>query len=248
MKKLLMFVAAIAILFTSCKKGTIEMSAESVTLNKGQEYSISATSDKPITYASLNDFHALVSDNGVVTANFVGKTNITLKTDKDSKSFAVNVAPVSNLYEEPELNFGMTKSAVIEKYGEPYYESHEEGTDTYLYAYLTYNEKAPMFAILVTNGHVEGYAVYVEYSEMVELATFIEERYNFVMEQDGIKVYVNALSLQNTTLLVAKYLEFYGGEPLVYDIVYTQYSSKSGADEVVKKLSSFGKDLLVSRR
>lgn len=235
MKKLLVFVAAFAMMFVSCKKGTINLSSESVTLNKGQEYSIQASSDKSITYATSNEYHASVNDKGVVTANFVGSTNIKITTENDSKEFRVNVAPVSKLYEEPEFNFGMRESAVIEKYGEPYL-SQVDGNVTLL-AYLTDNEQVPLLIIEIEDGCVVAYCVEGQYStSYMELATFIEERYNFVESYNGYKYYVNGLEPKDVTLMIGKFWDI---EADIFEVIYVEYSNYK--NDVAKMMSDFAK-------
>lgn len=243
MRKLFLATIALVLLTTSCNQGKIELSTGSVTLHKGEKYSLNATSKKTITYKSSDDYHAFVDNKGVITANFVGSTSVNLETDKDNKDVRVQVAPVSNLYDEPDFDFGMDVHSVIQKYGEPYQIEYDESSHTYMYAYVVDNVKAPLLVVFLVNGYVRGYGVYVDYDEMVELATFIDERYNYYMTNSGIKYYINALSIENCTMAVAKYL--YMGEAIwVYEVIYAQNSGKSDFDGMVNMMSKSGGRLL----
>ena len=122
--KILAFSALmIAVVLTSCSsdddKGIILKTKSPIVLNSKQTATIEATSTKSISYKSKNEFHATVTNSGLVTAMFVGETEILLSSGSDTKLIKVEVAPKVNLYETPSIEWGASKSQIIAKYGEP---------------------------------------------------------------------------------------------------------------------------------
>jgi len=102
----LVFIATLIIVLNSCDKDDkdlISLSVSEKTLNFEDEYQIEATSNSVITYTVENEYHAEVSETGLVTARFVGETNILLENAEDNKTFKVIVEPIYNLYPEPDV-------------------------------------------------------------------------------------------------------------------------------------------------
>ena len=180
----------------------ITLDTTAVTLNSGETYQINAECEYPITYTSEDEYVATVSEDGLVTANFVGSTVITLQAETDSQTFEVTVAPVSELYPEPEIEFGESKESVIERFGEPAAETEEA------IGYNDYSDNTMMLMVVFDeNDLVEYYAVVLdtEYSE--ELDTFLSERYLYAGEAEGIKVYINALDESDATMYVGSQID-----------------------------------------
>lgn len=195
-------IAAIAILFIGCnKEKLITLSTTSTTLYHGETYQISAECENPITYSSADDYYAKVSSAGLVTAQYVGSTKITLQSEDDTKTFTVTVAPKSSLYPEPNIRFGETKSSIISKFGTP-----DSSTDTSI-GYVDYSTNAPgLLVVFDENNCVEDYAVIVKTAYSSELGTFLSERYYYVGYSDGLSVYMNALTTTSATMLVGSKL------------------------------------------
>ncbi len=197
MKKALVLVAVMAIAFMGCKKDkSINLTEESTSLYHQETYQIPATCVNPITYSSENEYHATVSSEGLVTAQFVGSTTILLQSEGDSKSFTVNVMPKSNLYTEPNITFGETKDAVIARLGTPAVSQD----DAIGYAYAS-----PVDLLMVMfddYNRVSGYALVLPDNYSSELKTFVEERYDYVMYSEGIYIYRNALTNSATTMII----------------------------------------------
>lgn len=221
MKKLsLVLLAVLAFTFVGCEgwldipdpepepepdpaeEALITLEETSTTMNSGDTYQINAECEFPITYTSEDEYVASVSEDGEVTANFVGTTNIMLETEGDSQAFEVTVAPVSELYPEPEIQFGESKEAIIERFGEPNAETEDA------IGYGSYSENTTMLMVVFTEDDlVDYYAVIlnVEYAE--ELDTFLGERYLYVNEEDGVKAYINALNENDATMYIGSQLQ-----------------------------------------
>lgn len=180
----------------------ITLEETSTTLNSGETYQINAECEFPITYASENEYVAAVSEDGLVTANFVGTTNIMLETEGDSQTFEVTVAPVSELYPEPEIQIGETKEAIIERFGEPGAETEDA------IGYAGYSENTRFLMVAFTEDDlVDYYAVVLDVEYAEELDTFLGERYLYLEEVEGLKAYINALDESEATMYIGSQLQ-----------------------------------------
>lgn len=198
MKKLpILLLAFMSIVFVSCnKEKLITLSNTTTTLHHGDTYQISAQCENPITYSSANEYHAKVSNTGLVTAQYVGRTTISLNSEDDNKSFTVIVSPTSNLYQEPNISFGDTRSTVISRLGTP------DATMDNSIAYNDYSNAAQMLIVTFKNDRVDYYGVVVKSAYSSELATFLGERYDFIGYSDDIFLYRNGLTENTTTMYV----------------------------------------------
>lgn len=119
MKNYLLFLLTVFCLITffGCEKEVIPLSLTTTTtsLKSSQTFNLVLTPDTTgCVYESENSFIASVSSTGVITARRVGETNIIIKNS--AKGFTakckVTVTPQYNLFKEPCLTFGATKSTI----------------------------------------------------------------------------------------------------------------------------------------
>lgn len=213
-------------------EAVITLEETSTTLHKGETYQINAECENHITYSSDNEFCATVSEEGLVTANYVGTAVITLDAESDTTTFEVTVAAQSELYPEPEIEIGETKEAVIERFGAPVAETEEA------IGYANYSENTTMLMVMFDeNNLVTSYAVIMDVNFVEELETFLSERYMFVQEEEGLKVYINALTVDEATLFVGS--QNYQDEFLMAMYFTNDEGGDDGGDEksvVVKAL------------
>ena len=148
MKKIfIIMVILLPSVFIECSKSDEEqdlilLNTSEVTLYQNDERKIDASSKAEITYLSENEYHATVSNVGVLKGRFVGETKINLKNSTDSKDIKVTVAPRHNLYPEPNVTFGELKSSIISKLGNPQ-------TDTSSgISYTNYSANAPILMFI----------------------------------------------------------------------------------------------------
>ena len=178
-------------------EAVITLEETSATLHYGETYQIVAECESPITYTSENEYNATVSEDGLVTANFVGSTTITLESESDTQTFEVTVEPVSDLYPEPEIEIGETKESILEKFGTP--GAEVEGA----IGYQGYSDNAPMLMVMFDEEDlVVSYGVIIGIDHEEDLNTFLSERYMFAQEEEGVRIYMNALSVEDATLFV----------------------------------------------
>ena len=184
------------------EEAMIMLDTTAATLNHGETYQINAECENPITYSTENEYVAMVSEDGLITANFVGSTIINLESEFDTKNFEVTVEPVSDLYPEPEIEFGESRESIIEKFGEPDAETEEA------VGYFDYSENTTMMMVMFDEDDlVEYYVVIFDVDFSDELDTFLSERYLFAQEEEGIKVYINALDVNEATMFVGSQIE-----------------------------------------
>lgn len=234
-KTVLLIGVSLSLLFVSCSKDdevdkliTLESSAK--TLFFGDEYQIEATSNTPILYSSEDEYHAHVSEPGLVTARFIGETNIVLSNGNDRKTVSITVKPQINLYPDPNLEFGISRSALITKYGTP----DAESETTILYNNYS-NAAAAVMYLFDENNKLKNTAVMVKTAYNSNLGTFLVERY-LPIDMDNL-LFVNALRPEDATLLIGADL---------YDIsywlvLYVPYSSIRMSSQVkaIQNLSEF---------
>jgi hypothetical protein len=199
-KGLVLLAVVLPLVLAGCSKDdepdVISLEVSEKTLYSGDEYQIEATSKAPINYTVENEYHAEVSETGLVTARFVGETNVLLSNGEDTRNFRVIVKPKNNLYPEPDVKFGDSKSSIIAKFGTPDDESSSE------IGYIDYSDAAPILMFSFdSNDKLEGYGVLVKSFYSSTLADFFLERYLIVSaEEDGVFLFINDLNPTTATM------------------------------------------------
>jgi len=188
-----------------CTKKEIVMDQTEVTLHPGETYQIAAESSSPITYLSEDRFHAEVNVDGVVTAKYVGETNIKLSNGKDEKKLHVIVTPTNFCITEPDVAFGDSKASILEKFGEPDMEETESGYTALMYAYSDY--AMLMVFVLDENDNVVATLLGGMANITNDMKEFLGERYlyegPFELEGEEGDAYINALTENEATIKIA---------------------------------------------
>ncbi|MDO3694627.1 hypothetical protein QVZ41_07185 [Wenyingzhuangia sp. chi5] len=97
----------------------ITVATTSKSLYKGDQFQIKAISDLDILFESEDEFHATVTDNGLVTAGYVGNTTILISNEIYNIQHSIKVNPRYTLYPDPLLDFKLTKEEFITLLGAP---------------------------------------------------------------------------------------------------------------------------------
>lgn len=194
MKKVTLFLVAILVssIFMRCSSdddgsdGTINLQSikfkeASLTLNKGDSYSLSieaypAETDLPkINFESSNNGVASVSNTGQITAKNTGKCDITA-TSEDKKFTATCSIEVSykyNTYVEPVIKFGATRDEIKQL------ETRTIKTDDTPYGFLIYSgvgDYSIRYSFL--QGKMIDAEVLIDPDKASECNLFLNERYN----------------------------------------------------------------------
>lgn len=194
---------ACTMLLSSCSKdedvSIIIQNENPIVLNHEETIQIKATSTLPLTYISENEYNAKVSTYGLITANYVGETKIKLTNGSEEKIIYVEVEPKYNLYETPCLEWGISKSEVINKYGSPDAET-SQGV-----GYKSYSSAAPILTFLFDNSQkLMASSVLVKTGHGSTLADFLLERYMPIsVDIDKYNAsFVDALTPEQTNTLI----------------------------------------------
>lgn len=225
MKKILFaLVLAFPFVFTGCSSdendNAIILKSSEVTLIHTEKHQIDATSDSKIMYRSEDEYHAKVSESGLITAGKVGETNILLTSSGDTKKVKVIVKPESTMYPEPNLEFGISKDDLIKKIGTPNKETSNG------IGYNNFSTKAPDLVYLFdTNNKLKSVGVIIKTAYTSELSTYLGERYVYgtSIEEDYTLLFVNALKLEDVTMMIGASLY----NTSYWMAIYMPYSNKN---------------------
>ena len=176
-----------AVIFASCKEEEkspeITLEKDSVTLTSGGEFLINAISDYDLTYKSEDNYHAKVDEKGLVTAKYIGETNIVVSNSENSKKVKITVEPEYDICEDLCPYLGKTKSQILSKFGDNDISNNEK--------YITYEDYTSYVHYLtfrIENDVVIGIAISVNKSYWSILEGYLKERYVFAGKNDGIDV------------------------------------------------------------
>lgn len=214
MKKLLYFLSAGLLLgAAACSKDDDKSySFSDVTLNVAQDYTI--PNGTGTTWESYNDYVATVNGN-VVTGVIAGQTQI----KSELGSFNVTVVPTNNLFLEPYLKWGASKSEVKKAMNAYKDFSLDDETDED----LTYLGTGKVFMYLYefseNNKDLDASYMFVDSDQVTseEFADYMTQRYIYLDVEDDDLIYmastdfttvvgVYPIALENDIYYVALYL------------------------------------------
>jgi len=201
-------------LLVSCGSDDDDKKFDDVILTAGQSYTIPSGSS--ISWTSSNELIAKVS-NGVVSALRVGEVKIT----SSEGSFKVTVNASLDLYREPYLQFGASKSSV-KSYMSGYTLSDEDdealiydGKGIEAYQLYTFKNSAMNAAAVI---------VYVSAVSTSDLATYLSERYVYLgTTSDSEIMMLKSIDEKVVIGVTAKYLN----KKPIYMILYADATSTS---------------------
>ena len=103
--------------FTGCKKDlpvlTLKTTEAVLSCHSTYKIVVDGTTTEKINYLSQQPLIASIDENGLITANKVGKTTISVSFEgRLNENFTVNVISMFNTFDEPITAFGMTKAQV----------------------------------------------------------------------------------------------------------------------------------------
>ncbi|MDR2118769.1 MAG: Ig-like domain-containing protein [Tannerellaceae bacterium] len=238
MKQIIFILAAVvlSLVLGGCEKDEEKHTPDIISLNISEktlyykdEYQIEAASKSAITYTSENEYHAEVSKTGLVTARFVGETNVLLSNIEDNKTFKVIVKPKSSLYPEPDVKFGDTKSSITAKFGTPDSETSSViGYDNSKgIGYTDYSNTAPILMFLFDEANkLTSYGVMVKVAYLSTLADFLSERYLIVTRSEEDRYwFINGLDTNTAAMAIG--LEVYNTSYLRVIYIPNTSGSKS---------------------
>lgn len=202
------------ILFSGCSKDDasgLSISKSEITIKSDQTETIVVLPDASgCTFTSENKYIANVSSEGKVTAITVGTTYVSVSNSVQnfSAKCKVTVTPVYNLYKEPYLGFGATKSTV--KATEDRSLASEKSTGL---IYTGENSNVSFVLYLFDgSGKMTGASVVFPINRMYATVDFLSERYIPIGYVDGYGIFMSndekmgvSITVYNTSYLMAVY-------------------------------------------
>ncbi len=203
MKKLLLL-AFTLVSFCACSDDDsgIGLEKTEIELLSDESYTILSSSENVLTYTSENNFIATVSPQGVIEAQRVGHTKVSVSDGKNVEHISVRINPKYDLYPEPFLEFGTKRSDIIARFGTP----TQEMAQGISYIDNTNTTKAPVRIFLFDDNDrlsSTNVGVKTEYSSL--LGSFLNERYLLYTydEEEDVIFFVNGLTDATISMAVA---------------------------------------------
>lgn len=220
----LLIILLAACLFSCTEKDiSLTLDTESVNMEFKNYYQLTANVTNAIYY-SEDEYHATVDENGLITANRIGSTNIVVSSKKGSAKVKVIVRPSYNLYPEPCMDWTKTKSQIISQYGTP---SSETSSGI---SYLTNNKIYPLIIYeFDENNLLKESSVTVSESYGSTLAKFLEERYAYSGLFSQTYIFYNEIKKESISMSVL--LSKVSGYKL-YLVRYVPYSATKSDSNV----------------
>ena len=197
--------------FTACS-GDNEEESPNIPTNRymkvGESFNLGYKSD----WVSSNTFAATVDDAGVVSAVRKGTANI-YSTSKDL-SCSISVSPSYTLYNDPIIDWGLSKSSIRSRKGTPDNETSK------MFTYNTGSTVIPLEMYMFENNQLVSTAIAVNTSYTDELAEHLSQRYKPInVDTENYNIYfidaetiadaetVVVAQLYNTSYWLVMYME-----------------------------------------
>lgn len=230
MKKILtmMLIMASFFNFYSCSEDKDEAPTvpSDITLKVGETYELKLKAE----WKSENPFVATVNNNGTITAQKVGATEI-YATNNDLSS-SVKVLANYTLYRDPYTNWGASINSITKALGTPDKNETEDGVTTL--TYTSSDSNVPLEMYMFDNNKLTSSAVLVNIIFEEELIKHLQERYNLIEAEEGAYFFINAQTMSDATTLVMA-MEFMSD---YWMVIYIDASSADGTMSNKKAIKS----------
>ncbi len=237
MKKLVLLSFAV-LLFFACSDDNKEKSNEKLnkselTLKPGESFQLTVSNVvHDVEWSSDNPFTATVNRNGVVHSHRVGEARI----HANDQVCRITVHPQYDLYRDPFMGWGASRSDLLSRLGEPDYE------DDVFMDYFLENQSATNISYQFSRDRLIASSVFLSYRHTVELGAFLSERYAAVefpdYDKDLEAVFIDALEWEDCTVVVYLYFNSEYNWMVMY-IDPDWLGVKSGPDPIRKLKESF---------
>ena len=215
-----------AVIFASCKEEEkspeITLEKDSVTLTSGGEFLINASSDYDLTYKSEDNYPATVDEKGLVTARYVGETNIVVSNSENSKKVKITVEPKYDICEDLCQYLFKTKSQIVSKFGDNYTSNEND------IFYKDYTSYVSDLAFKIENDVVRSVLILVDKSYWPTLEGYLKERYVFAGKEPDLvseyyvyKYFDNYEAKRKTEIIVSEI------DPTYMAVAYFTYYKSS---------------------
>ncbi len=173
------------------------------------------TSAGDATFKVADEFYASVSEDGIVTANKVGSTEVIVSSKSGTATVPVHVLNQYSLYPDLDGLIGKTYSDVIKVMGSNYTESTaSSGNITYSYTAPTSYTVGIVFQFAPSTGLCETVGVVVSTAYTSMLSKYLIERYTVAGMQNDYYFFLNhdedvliGLNVYNSSSLIVLYVK-----------------------------------------
>lgn len=154
--------------------------------------------DGATSWTVNDDFVAKVDGSGLVTARHIGTTQVIASNGKKSAICEVTVTPEYDLFDNPIFDWGASESSISSK------ESHAflRGSDNILFYDFSKNSTSCILGYSFKNGGLSSINAILNYSDYAKAGNYLIERYQPIGEDDGMFVFLDALTKDKAKTLV----------------------------------------------
>lgn len=195
-KYLILLILPAALGCSTQEPDSLGLQESEISIKKGETYQITVNSKSKVNFATDNDFHADVDDNGKVSTNYAGKSTIKVSNAELSREIPVIVEPNFTLFKDPVLDFTLTKEEIIKLVGEPVENAPN------IIRYAADLNGTSMFYQFMNNGSFIS-AVIIKNEFLNDLDRHISERYKYENYSNLIHYYRNSLKIDDVSVCVA---------------------------------------------
>lgn len=187
----------------------LSISQKNLILRSGETTFLTASED--VVWRSTNEFVVKVDESGKVKANHIGKAFIVASNNNGTAKCEVEVVSIYPQFEEPIIEFGLSKDEVKAKEKRKIFTEEEDR--------LGYNGKDDNedFVVYFFNKNklvASGLRIPLSCSEY--LGKCLNERYVLIKSDNRTAQFTNSYNVNNATLLVTTSISENG-----FDVVYT---------------------------
>ncbi len=217
---LVLMLVLVSISFTSCSKDedgdispsiTPSITPSSISMYYNSTYQLNGSN--VVTWESSNEFVATVDSKGLVRGGHVGTTTISASNGKNTATCNVTIIPKVILYDDPILEWGVSKSTIISKESHSLKSSSSSAMLAYDYSIggnsclLTYN---------FTNEKLSRIDVYLDLLSFTIAGNHLVERFSPLSIVGDIVMYSDGYTKDKTTTIVGLQTANVSGTELTY--------------------------------
>lgn len=218
-KNFLIPLCGLIFLFSACEKVNVkeevklEVTPESVVVYSEGTAQLSANVDDAI-FESSDTFYAKVDENGLVTGNRVGETEIVVSSSSGKVIVPVTIRHRYSLYPDVDVLIGKRASDVTNLLGSSYTKK-TSSSGAVNYNYTDPTPYTDYITVTLTDGKCSGIGVLVDTKYTSMLTKHILERYALVDMENDIYYFVNhdmnvfiGLTVYSSSYLAVVYIPF----------------------------------------
>lgn len=241
MKKIALILLGVCLILGSCKptdKNKITYNGKNtIDIVLLEKYDLDASSGSNLTYHSDNEMAVTVNSDGIIQGKNVGDANVTISNSVNS----ITVKVIVSLFEEPTLNFGISKNSIEDIYGTPDY---HYGDSIYVYGGGATLEDWYSYAVWRMNfffkdNEYQECDLYINSDLKMRIDQFLSDNYHYFQtitdtvntneteEIVNVDLFLNAAQAEDASVLVGKQENFGTYNDICLFYVPFDYEDKS---------------------